>query len=402
MTFDFRRASPAVTADKIPGSTESIASHEDRKRERFVRLAAAIVFLIFFQTYMIAPLIPFLATAFATTEKHVAFAGLALGAASDRFGRRGLLILSLTGFPFFTALTAFASNVQMLIVLRCISGLCNAGIVVMALTLVADLYAGKGRARALGWIFGAIAGGGAFGSTAAGLLAPIIGWRGLFVATAAVGLLIVPLFFAFWRFLDVPVNRDMTWRGVLLGYVTLAKSRRATKTYAFIIGNAMFHSGVFTWLGVLLHDRFGLGETGIGLALLGYGIPGFLFGPLIGRVVDRYGRRFIIPAGFVLAAASAAALAANLPVWIAMLAITGLSLGFDLTHPLLAGIAAGLDDKRRGQALGVNTFSIFLGLGCGSLLFGMVTPYGLAASLTIFAGLQLLAGVASAFAFSKD
>jgi predicted MFS family arabinose efflux permease len=59
--------------------------------------------------------------------------------------------------------------------------------------------------------------------------------------------------------------------------------------------NAVFHSGVFTWLGLYFSRRYGLGEVGIGLAILGYGIPGFLLGPLIGRAADRWGEPCCCP-----------------------------------------------------------------------------------------------------------
>lgn len=76
----------------------------------------------------------------------------------------------------------------------------------------------------------------------------------------------------------------------------------------------MLQSGVYTWLGVYLSERFGLGELGIGLALLGYGIPGFILGPVIGRVADRYGRARLIPAGVAVGAVCALVLAAPLPL----------------------------------------------------------------------------------------
>jgi len=33
--------------------------------------------------------------------------------------------------------------------------------------------------------------------------------------------------------------------------------------------NSMFHSCVFTWLGVYFHQRYGVSSDGIGLAILG-------------------------------------------------------------------------------------------------------------------------------------
>src|SRR5258707_1005826 len=62
------------------------------------------------------------------------------------------------------------------------------------------------------------------------------------------------------------------------GYRGLLATTRGQRTYAYVLLNSVFHSGVFTWLGVYLATRYGLGPIGIGLALLGYGIPGFVFG----------------------------------------------------------------------------------------------------------------------------
>lgn len=109
---------------------------------------------------------------------------------------------------------------------------------------------------------------------------------------------------------------------------------------------------------------------GIGLALLGYGVPGFLAGPLIGSLVDRYGRGKLLPWGLGIGAAAGAALVPAEPLGLAAAMITLLSLGFDMSHPLLAGIVTTLDPAHRGQAMGLNSFTVFLGFGLGSLLFG--------------------------------
>lgn len=49
-------------------------------------------------------------------------------------------------------------------------------------------------------------------------------------------------------------------------------------------------------------------------------------------------------------------------------AVALLSLGYDLTQPLLAGIVTQLPGSR-GQAMGFNVFTLFIGFGRGSLLF---------------------------------
>lgn len=165
--------------------------------------------------------------------------------------------------------------------------------------------------------------------------------------------------------------------------------------------NAVFHSGVFTWLGYYFAERYRLGEIGIGLALLGYGIPGFLLGPAIGRLADRYGRSRLIPAGLILAGASAAALALDLPVIAAALLVTLLSLGYDLTQPLLAGIVTDLGPQR-GQAMGLNVFTLFVGFGIGSLIFGAVLSNGINIALAGFGAAALITGLVAFALFRSE
>jgi len=133
--------------------------------------------------------------------------------------------------------------------------------------------------------------------------------------------------------------------------------------------NAIFPSGVYTWSGLYFARRYHLGEITIGLALLGYGVPGMLLGPAVGRGADRRERRWLVPVGLTIAAISAATLIPDIPLVTAALAVTTLSLGYNMTQPLLAGIVTSLDPKRGGQAMGLNVFALFTGFGVGSFLY---------------------------------
>lgn len=136
--------------------------------------------------------------------------------------------------------------------------------------------------------------------------------------------------------------------------------------------------------------------------LLGYGVPGLFSGPVIGRIVDRYGRRLLIPAGLITATTSALLLALPCPLSIAVVAITVLSLGLDMSHPLFAGIAMSLDAQRRGQAMGLNTFSLFLGFGCGSLIFGWLMQSGMPLALAVFGCVQVVLGLLTLPLFREE
>ncbi len=388
------------------------ASHTQR-RERLLWLLAAITFFIFFQAYMIAPLIPRLAGVFNVTVQTMGLAvpayliaygtaTLFYGPLSDRWGRRPIIIACLAAFILLTALTGLSRSSTQLSVLRLITGLGAGGVVPLALTLIGDLFPYQERGRPIGWLFGAMAGGMAGGSVMGVMLEPFVSWQGLFFGVAALSIV---TFFCLLRYRSLLGSRNSaakpSFRAIVVGYWTLLDTARGRRTYGYVFVNAVFHSGVFTWLGVYFSRRYGVGEIGIGLALLGYGIPGFLFGPAIGRLADRYGRSHLIPLGLTLAGASAAALTLDIPIAVAPVLVTLLSLGYDLTQPLLAGIVTDLGPQR-GQAVGLMAFILFLGFGMGSLIFGAMLPLGISTDLIIFGTCAVLAGVLALIQFRAE
>jgi predicted MFS family arabinose efflux permease len=362
-------------------------------------------FLVFVQAFMVAPLIPRLAEVFHSPVGWIGLAvpayllphGLATlvwGPLSDRLGRRAVILGSLLLFIGFTVATASAGSLDAFLAWRVATGIGAAGIVPISLTLIGDVVPFAQRGRALGWLFGSIAGGTATGATVGALMEPVVGWAGLFLLVAALGAVLVVVAVGVGAFPRLRRPVAPAWAVIVQGYAALLSLARAQRTYVYVLLNAVVQSGVYTWLGVYLQQRFGLGEVGIGLALLGYGIPGLLLGPVIGRLADHHGRARIIPAGVALTGVCALLLATALPLVAVQLVIVTLSLGFDLTQPLLAGIVTDLRGNR-AQAVGLMAFTLFTGFGLGSLLFQWALTWGFDAALLTFGVAALLAaGVA--------
>ena len=396
-------------------TVDTIEIIDKRKRESLLWILSAATFMIFFQAFMVAPLIPRLAALFAVSVETMGLvvpaylipyglATLVYGPLSDRLGRGKIIFGSLLGFIFLTAFTATAKSASEMIVLRLVTGLGASGVVPIALALIGDLFPFQERGRPLGWLFGAMAGGMAFGSTAGVMLEPVITWQGLFLGASALGVLML-IFLLPYRFILASrpsAQAPTSVRNLVAAYKGLLASVRGRRTYGYVLINAVFHSGVYTWLGLYFSLRYGLGAIGIGLALLGYGVPGFLLGPPIGRIADRWGRSRMIPIGLAVAGLSATALALDLPVIAAALLVTLLSLGYDMTQPLLAGIVTDLSPNK-GQAMGLNVFTLFTGFGVGSLVFSAaMTALGLEAALVTFGVVALLAGAAAVPLFRDE
>lgn len=392
-----------------------LAAAPDPARERRLRVLALATFAIFFQAYMVAPLLPRLAAGFGVDVRAVGVtvpaylipygvATLFYGLISDRLGRRPVLLGSLVAFVALTALTATARTVGQMVAWRTLTGLGASGVVPLALAWVVDVFPFERRGRPLGWLFGAMAGGAAFGSTLGAVLEPLIGWRALFLGVAAAGGVVLA---ALVRLPNLHESRNarppLRARDVLRSYRALLGTVRGVRTYLYVFWNGIFHSGVFTWLGLYFARRYGLGEAGIGLALLGYGVPGLLMGPAIGRAADRWGRRRLVPAGLAVGAGAAWLLMPREPLWAAVLAVTVLSLGYDLTQPLLAGIVTALGGRERaGQAMGLNVFALFTGFGIGGWVFGEALRFGFFGALGAFGALQLLAAAVSVPLFRQE
>jgi len=380
---------------------------------RLVWLLAAVTFLVFFQAFMVAPLISRLAHVFASSTGTVGLAvpaylipygvmTLVWGPLSDRVGRWPVILGSLGAFVVLTTATVAASTAGTFLTARLVTAVGASGVVPIALALIGDLVPYAERGRALGTFFGAMAGGIAFGSSAGALLEPVIGWRGLFLDVAApAGVGLAALVRETPRPEPPPARAAPQVGAVARNYLRLLADVRARRTYAYVLVNAMLHSGIYTWLGLYFQRRFALGEVGIGLALLGYGVPGFLLGPVIGRLADRHGRAGLIPAGVAVAAVSALVLAPHLPLVVPAVTVTVLSLGYDLTQPPLAGIATSLSGQR-GQAMGFNVFTLFVGFGLGSLVFQGLLHLGFATALVLFGVAGLLAAAVAVPLFRTE
>lgn len=376
-------------------------SLQTKKREYLLYVLSAATFIIFFQLYMVAPLLPSLSVFFNVSEQTIGLivpaylipygiSTLFYGLLADKIGTKKVVLSSLFVFVVLTALTSFSQSVPQLITWRLLTGIGASGVVPMALAWTGRSYSYEERGRPLGWIFGAMAGGGAFGASAGVILESYIGWRMLFLGVSILGVLTwTILWLAFRNLGDVLMEKQkLTLTKVLNGYKALFSGRRGKIAYTYVLLNGIFHAGVFTWLGLYFEESFGLSGASIGFAIIGYGFPGFILGPFIGKLVDKKGRNKLLPIGLAISALSAIILSFNIPLYVATIAVVLLSLGYDLTQPLLAGIITEIGKERTGQAMSLNVFMLFIGFGLGSYLFGLALQLGLLQALTIFSVVQ--------------
>ncbi|MEU9758622.1 multidrug effflux MFS transporter [Streptomyces sp. NPDC047987] len=120
----------------------------------------------------------------------MALGQIVVGPMSDRWGRRGPLLIGMIVYVAATVICVFAPTAELLIGFRLIQGLAGAAGIVIARAVVRDLYDGVEMARFFSTLM--------LISGVAPVVAPLIGgqvlrftdWRGIFAVLAVVGLLL--------------------------------------------------------------------------------------------------------------------------------------------------------------------------------------------------------------------
>ena len=122
--------------------------HQTAQRQRLLWVLAAATFVIFFQGFMVAPLIPHLAEYFAAPSRVTGyvvpvylipygFAVLVYGPLSDRWGRKFLVLASLSALIVFSTGTATAQTIGQLIAWRAVTAVGAAAVVPLSLIWIA-------------------------------------------------------------------------------------------------------------------------------------------------------------------------------------------------------------------------------------------------------------------------
>jgi predicted MFS family arabinose efflux permease len=365
-------------------------------------LAAAAVCLVFFQAHMVAPLVPALASALDTPARLVgllvpAYAlpygvmALVYGPLSDRLGRRAVLTICLAGMALGALGAALAPSVGWLAALRVLAGISAGGVMPVALAYAADLYRYRERGWAIGVIFAALTLGSGIGMSLGPMVEPWLGWRSLFAGVAIGAGGVLALLIGGRRLPNAATLPDGNAAAAAPGYLAVLQQPRAKQVYALLLPTGVCSTGISAWFGVYLQETYGLAGAGIGLAYLTYAAIGCL-SPLTGGLADRVGRGRLIPVGFAASAVGALLLAAQGPLALALAGMIAAAIGLQLTYPLLAALASELAPAARGRALGLNTFSMFMGVGWGSLAVGALLPLGYGAAFGSVAAVAALAG----------
>jgi MFS transporter, DHA1 family, multidrug resistance protein len=372
---------------------------------------------------MIAPILPLYARSFDVSTVMVGllitsfgvarlFTNLPAGKLADRIGRRPLILAGPIVTGIGALLAGFAPTFWLLVGARFVQGLGSAMSATSSMTVLADVSTPETRGKTMSVFQGSLLLGASIGPAIGGVLAGLVGLRGVFFVYAASAFLV-----AIWARLRVketltPEAREQpsTPRGGRLGIAsgaTMAMMLNASFIAISLVSVAIFFTRTgarSTIVPLIGAERLGLSAVGIGNVLTVAAVFNVLVLPIAGWSIDRFGRkRTIVPSTVVSAfGVFLFAIAPNVTTFVAAAVVIGIGTGIAGPAP-----AAYVADLARGRSYGA-TMGLFrtvsdVGFVIGPVLLGWLADQrGYGFSLYVNAALLLAAGLVFAFVAKEE
>ncbi|WP_347557685.1 MFS transporter [Robbsia sp. KACC 23696] len=225
--------------------------------------------------------------------------GILIAGFADRFDRKKLLLFFYSGFVLGTVWCGLAQSYESLLLARVFTGLFGGVIGSVVLAIAADLFAPQMRGRVMGLIQTAFSASQVLGIPAGLYLSSRWNWHVPFLAMAALGLaggIVVALGLK-------PVTGHLNSpqeRSAFLHLLHTLKDPRHVPAFA---ATALLTTGAFMLMP--FSSAFATNNLEIGIAVLPvvYLVTGLcmvVFGPVIGKATDTFGKRRVFSFGTVM------------------------------------------------------------------------------------------------------
>lgn len=264
------------------------------------------------------------------TYAATAAGGFWFGRIADRVGRRRALTWSILVYSLGALLTGFVSGFWSLLLARCITGIGVGGEWGVGHAIVAEHFPDRMRARASGLMQAGAPVAMLLAAIVGNALAPVVGWRWVFVGSALPALMVCFARFALPGEDRAPGRTEGTWRE-LFG----PELRPASTSLLLLLVVCMTGFWcTYAWLPITLRKDAGAEPAFLLWFQVAVSSMHLLADVAFGFVADRRGRRrsfvwfsLLLGGGMLALAAGFSSLREDLVLFTALLALVGLGTG---------------------------------------------------------------------------
>jgi len=324
------------------------------------------------------------------------FAGPVLGALSDRFGRRPVLLICLFGTSLGYLMLGLADSLPLIFLAVFIDGLTGANLTT-AYAYIADVTTSENRARCMGMVGAAFGLGLMAGPALGGLLSKYGLYVPAFTASAIAlgnvifGFFVLPESLPPERREFKPVSQMFNWMNQITGLFRQANIQKFL--IALFLLNLAF-AGLQANFPLYSNQRFQWTPTQNSYFYLYVGICAvFIQGFLFGKLQPRFGERNLSLFGLTCMSIGLAGMALANAAWILYPAVTIIALGTGTSIPsLTALVSLRVSESGQGRLMGgtqtLLSLTSIIGPSMAGIVFELIAysaPYFLGSLFSIFA-----------------
>lgn len=325
-----------------------------------------------------------------------------LGALADSLGKARVMVVCLAIGTVATLSGAAATDFATLVATRIIAGIAAGGVFPTSVAIIGDLVPMAQRQIAISRVLAAGMLGNLLGSSLAGIVGDMFGWRSVFLVTGGIAALMFIPSLRLLRFAASEERTPLQLSVALARYRGIFQNPLAKICFGAVFLDALILFGLFPYMGQLLQAQ---GETRAaitGVIIAGWGIGGIIYALLVGRLLPRFGdRALMIDGGAVMGVAFL--IVAMQPAWqIQFIAFMLLGFGFYLMHGGIQVYVTELSTTARSSALALHSSSFFFGQAAGPVVYGVgLAHLGTGWTLVIAALAMAALGTGCAFALRR-
>ena len=259
-----------------------------------------VLFLATVDNQLLIPLLPTLGREFGVSVQNLgwllssyalvaALSSLFLGPLSDRFGRVIFLRLGLVFFFFIALSTYFSQGYSQLFWFRAMTGLAAGVLSTCTASFVGDFFPYERRGRIMGVVLSSYFAALILGVPLAAWVAQIWNWKGIFLASSLLAVLLFICTLLFFPEDRYSSDRSTGVRWSVYARLILQRETAAAVAVSFGVSGATL--AVLTFISEYLDQSFGVSPLQISWLFMTAGVAAAVGSPISGWISDRFTKR---------------------------------------------------------------------------------------------------------------